>query len=97
PPLWDDQQRPKYTLDAVDTYFLSRPVGGFDEDERLVKVSMDARLGVILNNDKYVIRDGIPSFVVLPRNDSFTNQFIDRYRKLRQTQEAASKRATDLI
>ncbi|KAJ2065198.1 HSP70/90 co-chaperone [Coemansia sp. S146] len=91
PPHWDDRQRPKYTLDTVDTYFLSRPVGGFDEDERLVKVSMDARLGVILNNEKYVIRDGIPSFVVLPRNDPFTNQFIDRYRKLRQAKEAASK------
>ncbi|KAJ2481714.1 HSP70/90 co-chaperone, partial [Coemansia sp. RSA 2052] len=95
PPLWDDQQRPKYTIDAVDTYFLSRPVGGFDEDERLVKVSMDACLGVILSNEKYVIRDGIPSFVVLPRNDPFTSQFIERYRKLRQTQEAASKRATN--
>ncbi|KAJ2336527.1 HSP70/90 co-chaperone [Coemansia sp. RSA 2681] len=95
PPLWDDQQRPKYTIDAVDTYFLSRPVGGFDEDERLVKVSMDACLGVILSNEKYVIRDGIPSFVVLPRNDPFTSQFIERYRRLRQTQEAASKRATN--
>ncbi|KAJ2054044.1 HSP70/90 co-chaperone [Coemansia sp. RSA 376] len=95
PPRWDDRQRPKYTLDNVDTYFLSRPVGGFDEDERLVKVSMDARLGVILNNEKYIIRDGIPSFVVLPRNDPFTTQFIDRYRKLRQTQEAASKRTSN--
>ncbi|KAJ2384290.1 HSP70/90 co-chaperone [Coemansia sp. RSA 2611] len=95
PPRWDSRQQPKYTLDNVDTYFLSRPVGGFDEDERLVKVSMDARLGVILNNEKYVIRDGIPSFIVLPRNDSFTSQFIERYRKLRQTQEAASKITTD--
>ncbi|KAJ2078981.1 HSP70/90 co-chaperone [Coemansia sp. S100] len=95
PPHWDDRQRPKYTLDNVDTYFLSRPVGGFDEDERLVKVSMDARLGIILNNEKYVIRDGIPSFVVLPRNDPFATQFIDRYRKLRQTQEAASKRTSN--
>ncbi|KAJ2689208.1 HSP70/90 co-chaperone [Coemansia spiralis] len=94
PPRWDSRQQPKYTLDNIDTYFLSRPVGGFDEDERLVKVSMDARLGVILNNEKYVIRDGIPSFIVLPRDDSFTSQFIERYRKLRQTQEAASKITT---
>ncbi|KAJ2745755.1 HSP70/90 co-chaperone [Coemansia sp. BCRC 34301] len=94
PPLWDDRQRPKYTLDAVDTYFLSRPIGGFDEDERLVKVSMDACLGVILNSEKYVIRDGIPSFVILPRNDPFTSQFIERYRTLRQAQEAASKSTT---
>ncbi|KAJ2363435.1 hypothetical protein IW150_006734 [Coemansia sp. RSA 2607] len=49
-------------------------------------------LASVLEHEKYVIRDGIPSFVVLPRNDSFTDQFIDRYRKLRQAKEAASKK-----
>ncbi|KAI9501675.1 HSP70/90 co-chaperone [Coemansia spiralis] len=91
PPYWDDKQRPKYTIDNVDIYFLFRPVGGFDEDERLVKVGMDTYLATILDNEKYIIRDGIPSFIVLPRGDKFTEQFIDRYRKLRQTQEAAKK------
>ncbi|KAJ1964883.1 HSP70/90 co-chaperone [Dipsacomyces acuminosporus] len=89
PPAWDSQQHPKYTIGNVDTYFLSRPVGGFDEDERLVKVGMGTRLGTALAHEKYVIRDGIPSFVVLPRGEKFTDQFIDRYRKLRLAREAS--------
>ncbi|KAJ1852802.1 HSP70/90 co-chaperone [Coemansia sp. RSA 2703] len=92
PPAWDDRRNPKYTIDNVDTFFLHRPVGGFDEDERLIKVDMNMPLASVLEHEKYVIRDGIPSFVVLPRNDSFTDQFIDRYRKLRQAKEAASKK-----
>ncbi|KAJ1725026.1 HSP70/90 co-chaperone [Coemansia erecta] len=92
PPAWDDRKHPKYTVDNVDTFFLHRPVGGFDEDERLVKVGMNTQLASVLEHDKYVIRDGIPSFVVLPRNDPFTDQFIDRYRKLRQAKEAATKK-----
>ncbi|KAJ1665982.1 HSP70/90 co-chaperone [Coemansia sp. RSA 1813] len=91
PPYWDDRQHPKYTIDNVDTYFLHHPVGGFDQDERLVKVGMDTFLATALDNEKFVIRDGIPSFIVLPRGDTFTDQFIDRYRKLRQAQAAAKK------
>ncbi|KAI8324328.1 TPR-like protein [Martensiomyces pterosporus] len=88
PPAWDDQQNPKYTISNVDMYFLSRPVGGFDEDERLIKVGMGTRLGTALSHEKYVVRDGIPSFVVLPRGQQFAEEFIDRYRKLRQAREA---------
>ncbi|KAJ2858995.1 HSP70/90 co-chaperone [Coemansia erecta] len=91
PPYWDNRQHPKYTLDNVDTYFLHRPVGGFDQDERLVKVGIDTFLATALNNPKFIIRDGIPSFIVLPRGDTFADQFIDRYRKLRQAQEASKK------
>ncbi|KAJ2705306.1 HSP70/90 co-chaperone [Coemansia sp. IMI 203386] len=92
PPAWDDREHPKYTLDNVDTYFLHRPVGGFDEDERLVKVGINTRLATVLEHEKYIIREGIPSFVVLPRNDPFTSQFIDRYRKLRLAKESASQK-----
>ncbi|KAJ2688465.1 HSP70/90 co-chaperone, partial [Coemansia spiralis] len=89
PPYWDNRQQPKYTLDSVDTYFLSRPVGGADCDERLVKVGINTRLATALDSDKYVIRDGVPSFLVLPRADPFTAKFVDHYRSLRQAQEAA--------
>ncbi|KAJ2558438.1 HSP70/90 co-chaperone [Coemansia sp. RSA 1933] len=93
PPYWDNRDRPKYTLDNVDTYFLFRPIGGSDKDERLVKVAMDTFLATALDSEKFIIRDGIPSFIVLPRGDSFTDNFIDRYRKLRQGQDAAKKTA----
>ncbi|KAJ1949163.1 HSP70/90 co-chaperone [Linderina pennispora] len=86
-PPWDTEH--KYTIDNVDTYFLHRPVGGFDEDERLVKVGMGTRLGAAIGHQKYIIRDGIPNFVVLPRGAQFTEEFIDRYRKLRAQNEAA--------
>ncbi|KAJ1806205.1 HSP70/90 co-chaperone [Coemansia sp. RSA 2599] len=92
PPAWDSREHPKYTLDNVDVYFIHRPVGGFDEDERLVKVGVNTRLATVLEHDKYIIREGIPSFVVLPRSDPFTSQFIDRYRQLRLTKEAATKK-----
>ncbi|KAJ2766102.1 HSP70/90 co-chaperone [Coemansia nantahalensis] len=89
PPYWDNRQRPKYTLDTVDTYFLSRPIGGADADERLVKVAIHTRLASVLDSEKYVIRDGIPSFLVLPRADPFTAKFVEHYRSQRQAQEAA--------
>ncbi|KAJ2079644.1 HSP70/90 co-chaperone [Coemansia sp. RSA 988] len=90
PPYWDNQQRPKYTLDNVDTYFLTRPVGGKDQDERLIKVDIDAPLGTVLDSPDYIIRNGIPSFVLLPRNDPFTRQFIAHYNKLSMTRKAAT-------
>ncbi|KAJ1733934.1 HSP70/90 co-chaperone [Coemansia biformis] len=93
PPHWDDRRRPKYTLDNVDTYFLSCPVGGTDRDERLVKVGSSTPLATILDSDKYVIRDGIPSFLVLPRGDPFTAKFIDYHRSLRLAREAAVTKA----
>ncbi|KAJ1895866.1 HSP70/90 co-chaperone [Kickxella alabastrina] len=92
PPAWDNRENPKYTVDSVDTYFLHRPVGGFDEDERLVKVGTNTCLGTVLDHERYVIRDGIPSFVVLPRKGAFAEQFIDRYRKLRQAKESAVRK-----
>ncbi|KAI9479893.1 HSP70/90 co-chaperone [Coemansia sp. RSA 989] len=87
PPFWDKQRR--YTADNVETYFLARPVGGTDKDERLVKVNSKMRLANILDNSKYVIMDGIPSFLVLQRTGSFKDQFIEHYRQQRLTQEAA--------
>ncbi|KAJ2817471.1 HSP70/90 co-chaperone, partial [Coemansia erecta] len=91
PPPWDNRQNPQYTVDAVDTYFMARPVGGTEKDERLVKVNSKMRLASILDNPKYVIMDGIPSFLVLPRSGPFTEQFIEHYRQQRLTQDAATK------
>ncbi|KAJ2722280.1 HSP70/90 co-chaperone [Coemansia sp. Benny D115] len=93
PPQWDSQTSPSYTPDKVDLYFLHRPVGGFDEDERLIKVGASNALGTVLEHERYVIRDGIPSFVVLPRGSPFAAQFIERYRQLRLAREAATKKA----
>ncbi|KAJ2451319.1 HSP70/90 co-chaperone [Coemansia sp. RSA 2336] len=87
PPFWDKERR--YTADTVETYFLARPVGGTDRDERLVKVNSKMRLASILENSKYVIMDGIPSFLVLPRTGRFKDQFIEHYRQQRLAQEAA--------
>ncbi|KAJ2305784.1 HSP70/90 co-chaperone [Coemansia sp. RSA 2706] len=91
PPPWDSQSAPRYTVDNVDTYFMARPVGGVEKDERLVKVSSKLRLASILDNPKYVILDGFPSFLVLPRTGPFTEQYIEHYRQQRLTQEAAKQ------
>ncbi|KAJ2664537.1 HSP70/90 co-chaperone [Coemansia sp. RSA 1200] len=91
PPPWDNANRPKYTVDNIDAFFIHRPVGGLDRDERLVKIGLDTCLASALDNEKFVIRDGVPVFIVLPRNDPFSDSFIDRYRKLRLEQHAARK------
>ncbi|KAJ1757262.1 HSP70/90 co-chaperone [Coemansia sp. RSA 2167] len=89
PPPWDNQQRPAYTVDSVDTYFLARPLGGMEKDERLVKVKSTMRLATILENPKYNILDGIPSFLVLPKSSPFTDQFIEHYRQQRLANDSA--------
>ncbi|KAJ2509504.1 HSP70/90 co-chaperone [Coemansia sp. RSA 2049] len=91
PPPWDCPARPKYSVDNVDAFFIHRPVGGLDRDERLVRIGLDTSLASALDNEKFVIRDGVPVFIVLPRNDPFSATFIDRYRKLRLEQDAARK------
>ncbi|KAJ2159568.1 HSP70/90 co-chaperone [Coemansia sp. RSA 552] len=91
PPPWDTAR--KYTIDNVDTYFLARPVGGTERDERLVKVAIGMRLGAVLDSPKYVIQDGIPNFLVLPRGDKFTEGFVEHYRQRRLAQEASVKKA----
>ncbi|KAJ2522831.1 HSP70/90 co-chaperone [Coemansia sp. RSA 1939] len=91
PPPWDSPSRPKYSVDNIDAFFIHRPVGGLDRDERLVRIGLDTCLASALDNEKYVIRDGVPVFIVLPRNDPFSASFIDRYRKLRLEQDAARK------
>ncbi|KAJ2605435.1 HSP70/90 co-chaperone, partial [Coemansia sp. RSA 1804] len=91
PPPWDCPARPKYSIDNVDAFFIHHPVGGLDRDERLVRIGLDTSLASALDNEKFVIRDGVPVFIVLPRNDPFSATFIDRYRKLRLEQDAARK------
>ncbi|KAJ2796680.1 HSP70/90 co-chaperone [Coemansia guatemalensis] len=90
PPYWDNQQNPKYRLDNVDTYFLTRPIGGQDHEERLIKVDINSPLAAALDSPDYIIRNGIPSFVLLPRNVPFTRQFIAHYDKLSQARKAAT-------
>ncbi|CEP07819.1 hypothetical protein [Parasitella parasitica] len=75
PAPWDANHR--YTVDNVEIYF---------EDTRglnpkLIKVGKKLPLGKILSLDQYIIKNGVPSFIVLLKGSSFQEDFIENYKK----------------
>ncbi|KAL4207191.1 hypothetical protein AB4K20DRAFT_1919862 [Rhizopus microsporus] len=75
PAPWDAKH--EYTADSVEVYF---------EDTRglnpkLIKIGKKLPLGKILSLDQYIIKNGVPSFIIIPKNSTFKQGFIDKYKK----------------
>ncbi|PVU88219.1 hypothetical protein BB559_005351 [Furculomyces boomerangus] len=87
PPPFDNMENPRYTVDNINTYFTYLPPGSIpnNDSELLVKVNINTQLEKILTNPKYTVSDGIPNFIVLPKSGEFTEEFLDMYRKRRQS------------
>ncbi|RUP48794.1 hypothetical protein BC936DRAFT_143974 [Jimgerdemannia flammicorona] len=75
PAPWD--QRENYTARGVEVYFEHN--AGLHPG--LVKVGKKLPLGEVLKHPKYVVQNGIPSFIVLPREGPFKEVFLARYKK----------------
>ncbi|CAO3651895.1 unnamed protein product [Mucor hiemalis] len=75
PAPWD--VRNEYTADSVEVYF---------EDTRglnpkLIKIGKKLPLGKILSLEQYTVKNGVPSFIIMPKNSSFKQEFIDKFKK----------------
>ncbi|KAI9485528.1 MAG: hypothetical protein EXX96DRAFT_545450, partial [Benjaminiella poitrasii] len=77
PAPWD--ARHEYTIDNIEVYF---------EDTRglnpkLLKIGKKLSLGKILSLEQYVVKNGVPSFIILPKTtqSSFKQEFIDKFKK----------------
>ncbi|KAG1053657.1 hypothetical protein G6F43_004277 [Rhizopus delemar] len=72
---WDTKK--EYTASSVEVFF---------EDTRglspkLIKIGKKLSLGKILSLDQYVIKNGVPSFIIIPKNSPFKQEFIEKYKK----------------
>ncbi|KAI8381258.1 uncharacterized protein BYT42DRAFT_299116 [Radiomyces spectabilis] len=75
PAPWDANHQ--YTPDNVEVYFENnqglRP--------SLIKIGKKHPLGKILSLDQYVVTNGVPSFIILPKNSPFKDDFLKKYKK----------------
>ncbi|CAG8456752.1 8523_t:CDS:2 [Ambispora gerdemannii] len=74
---WDMES--KYTPKNVDIYFESVSQE-FGAKPTLIKVGRKIPLKEVLSHRKYVVRNGIPSFIILPKNAPFTESFLKKYK-----------------
>ncbi|GAA5813426.1 hypothetical protein MFLAVUS_006904 [Mucor flavus] len=75
PAPWDE--RKEYNADSVEVYF---------EDTRglnpkLLKIGKKLPLGKILSLEQYTVKNGVPSFIILPKDSSFKQEFINKFKK----------------
>ncbi|RCI05287.1 hypothetical protein CU098_007523 [Rhizopus stolonifer] len=74
PAPWDTKHQ--YTVDNLEVYF---------EDTRglnpkLIKIGKKLPLKKILSLEQYVIKNGVPSFIIMPKNSDFKQEFINKFK-----------------
>ncbi|KAJ2959127.1 hypothetical protein NQZ79_g5391 [Umbelopsis isabellina] len=75
PAPWD--VRKDYTLDNIEIYFEN--TSGLKPS--LMKIGKKLPLGKILSLDKYTIKNGVASFIILSKSCAFKEEFLARYKK----------------
>ncbi|KAI9254526.1 hypothetical protein BDA99DRAFT_159944 [Phascolomyces articulosus] len=72
---WDE--RGEYTPNNVEVYFENnqklRP--------SIIKIGKKLPLGKVLSLDQYVVTNGVPSFIILPKKSPFKDGFLKKYKK----------------
>ncbi|CDS12173.1 hypothetical protein LRAMOSA04368 [Lichtheimia ramosa] len=75
PAPWD--QRGDYTPDNLEVYFENNQ----KLNTGIIKIGKKLPLGKILSLDQYVVTNGVPSFIILPKNSPFKEEFLAKYKK----------------
>ncbi|GBB84267.1 hypothetical protein RclHR1_01090006 [Rhizophagus clarus] len=81
---WDNEK--KYTPPQLLVYFeysLPKPVvGGGDAvpTTKLFKVGKNCTLKEVLSHSKYVIKDGIPNFIILSETSKFKEEYLTKFK-----------------
>lgn len=77
PAPWDEAK--EYRPDNVEIYIEDADSDG----KRLYRVPSDKMLGVILMSKGFVIVDGTPSFLVVPKQGEARKRFLSRYTEIK--------------
>ncbi|KAK0082164.1 hypothetical protein PV325_010942 [Microctonus aethiopoides] len=72
PPQWDIGHR--YTLSNLNIYFEGK------NKQSIHKVDVNQTLGIILENEQFVLRGGTPSFLVLIASSDAEKRFLNNYK-----------------
>ncbi|CAO3689367.1 unnamed protein product [Rhizopus stolonifer] len=75
PAPWDAKQ--EYNTNSVEIFF--EDIRGLSP--KLIKIGKKHALGKILSLDQYVVKNGVPSFIIMPKNSPFKQEFLDKYKK----------------
>ncbi|KAI7861604.1 hypothetical protein BDF14DRAFT_1738274 [Spinellus fusiger] len=74
PAPWDASH--SYVPEDLDVYFENTQ----SSKPKLIKIGKKHTLRKILSLEQYVVANGIPSFIILPKQSSFTETFLQKYR-----------------
>ncbi|KAI9251218.1 hypothetical protein BY458DRAFT_559494 [Sporodiniella umbellata] len=75
PAPWDTRR--EYTTNSVEVFF--EDIRGLSP--KLIKIGKKHSLGKILSLEQYVVKNGVPSFIVIPKNSPFKQEFLNKYKK----------------
>ncbi|KAI8331901.1 hypothetical protein BC941DRAFT_359789 [Chlamydoabsidia padenii] len=75
PAPWDPDH--VYSPNNVNVYFENNQ----GAHPSLLKVGNKLPLAKVLALDQYVVTNGVPSFIILPKSGEFKDQFLDKYKK----------------
>lgn len=73
-PPWDE--RGDYTPDNLEVYFENNQ----KLKPSIIKIGKKLPLQKILSLDQYVVTNGVPSFIILPKNSPFEQEFLNKYK-----------------
>ncbi|ORY01014.1 hypothetical protein K493DRAFT_98637 [Basidiobolus meristosporus CBS 931.73] len=76
PAQWDVSR--SYKPSTVDIYFEYHPKSA--TKPAIIKVGKKCALKAVLSHSKYIVQNGIPSFMVVPSSGSFREEFLARYK-----------------
>ncbi|KAI9312980.1 hypothetical protein BX666DRAFT_2030864 [Dichotomocladium elegans] len=78
PAPWD--VRRDYTPANVEVYFENNQ----KLNPSIIKVGKKLSLAKVLSLEQYVVTNGVPSFIILPKKGSFKDEFLQKYKKQQQ-------------
>ncbi|CAG8497278.1 16244_t:CDS:2 [Acaulospora colombiana] len=78
PAPWDTLH--KYTPDKVQIYYEYIWTTGNEVKPKLLKIGKNCILKEVLSHQKYVVKNGIPNFIVLSNEGEFKEEFLSRYK-----------------
>ncbi|RIB16624.1 hypothetical protein C2G38_2189450 [Gigaspora rosea] len=78
PAPWDIER--KYTSNNIQIYYEYTLSTGNEEKQKLIRIGKNCTLKEVLSHPKYVVKNGIPNFIILPHQGKFQEEFLAKYK-----------------
>ncbi|CAG8565812.1 5008_t:CDS:2 [Scutellospora calospora] len=79
PAPWDTER--KYKPNNLQVYYEYTLSTGNEEKQKLIKIGKNCTLKEVLSHPKYIVKNGIPSFIILHHQGKFQEEFLAKYKK----------------